>query len=412
MRFLLAVLLSFLPISASRPVVAQQSPAVLLLDATALLDAQNAARAGDPHIQAALNELRKQADRALTRGPYTVTQKSVPPPSGDVHDYTSLSIYWWPDASSPTGLPYVLQDGVRNPEVDDATRFDLGTALRMVDDVESLSLAYFLTGDERYAEHAADLLRACFLSPATRMNPNLQYSEMIPGRDVVRGTGIIEGRVFTRTIDSIALLAGCPCWTADDQQGMRQWFADLGQWMRTSPNGQKESAAANNHAVWYDVQLTDFALFTGDSGTARQVAQAALGARIDTQIAADGSLPHEIARTRSLHYSDFDLQAFAELATLSRLVGVDLWGGMPIQVPRPSGGIRAALDFLLPYWMSPDSWPYREITNVDVLHENGQTLRTAAAAYSDNDYVAALSQLSSNQTALDLLRLNLGYWPT
>ncbi|MBV8923598.1 hypothetical protein, partial [Bradyrhizobium sp.] len=104
MRFLLALLLSFLPISASRPVVAQQSPAVLLLDATALLDAQNAARAGDPQIQPALNELREQAERALTRGPYTVTQKSVPPPSGDVHDYTSLSIYWWPDASSPTGL--------------------------------------------------------------------------------------------------------------------------------------------------------------------------------------------------------------------------------------------------------------------------------------------------------------------
>src|SRR5437016_14240608 len=86
-----------------------------------------------------------------------------------------------------------------------------------------------------------------------------------------------------------------------------------------------ESRTTNNHAVWYDVQLADFALFAGDVEAARQVISAVPSARIDTQIAPDGSMPRELERTRSLHYSNFNLQAFAELSTLGQLVNVDLW---------------------------------------------------------------------------------------
>ena len=172
--------------------VAPRQPAVFLLDAEQLALAQAAARAGDPALQPALAALRIQADRALTRGPYTITAKTVPPPGGDVHDYVSLSIYWWPDTSAPSGLPYVLRDGVRNPEADDTTRYDANPLNAIVDDVETVALAYLLTGDQRYAVHAADLLRTWFLSPETRMNPNFRHAQIIPGRDSVRRTGIIE----------------------------------------------------------------------------------------------------------------------------------------------------------------------------------------------------------------------------
>ncbi len=52
---------------------------------------------------------------------------------------------------------------------------------------------------------------------------------------------------------------------------------------------------------------------------------AARARRIDPQIAADGSLPQELARTRSFHYSTFDLVALTRLAQIGRHVGVDLW---------------------------------------------------------------------------------------
>jgi hypothetical protein len=353
-----------------------------------------------------------------------VTEKHVPPPSGDVHDYVSLSIYWWPDPATSTGLPYIQRDGVRNTEADDTSRYDANPLSRMVGDVEALSLAYYLGGDERYARHAAQVLRTWFLDPETRMNPNFRFAQIIPGRDVVRGIGIIESRRFTRIVDSVALLSGCACWSADAQQELRGWLREFATWLRTSPNGQLESRTTNNHAVWYDVQIVDFTLFAGDAVAARQIVSAAPSARIDTQIATDGSMPRELERTRSFHYSNFNLQAFAELATLAQVVGIDLWGyqsptsndsltpatgGSVVSSSGPS--LRNALDFLVPYLSGAETWPYDEITVVDPFLEAAQTLARAAQAYPDADYAQVLAQLFADRSAYDELRLTLGYWP-
>jgi hypothetical protein len=380
---------------------AENQPAVFLLNPTGLVEA----RVG--RSQAQLAALRARADSALTRGPFSVTEKRVPPPSGDVHDYVSLSIYWWPDPAVGSGLPYIQRDGVRNTEADDTSRYDANPLTRMVGDVDSLARAYYLTGSQRYAEHAAILLRTWFLDPATRMNPNFRFAQIIPGRDAIRGTGIIESRRFTRIVDSVALLGDCACWSASDQQGLRDWFKEFETWLRTSPNGQLESRTTNNHAVWYDVQLVDFALFAGDRQAAVQVLNSVPSARIDPQINADGSMPRELERTRSLHYSNFNLQAFFELATLGQQVGVDLWS-----YQSPDGGsLRGALDFLTPYMDGGQTWPYDEITDVDAFQENAQTLARAAAAYSDGGYAALLPRLAEPQSAYDLLLLKIGHWP-
>src|ERR1700730_14973029 len=100
---------------------AETKPTVLLLDPTGLLEARTGLS------QAQLTALRDRAESALTRGPFSVTEKSVPPPSGDVHDYVSLSIYWWPDPAAASGLPYIQRDGVRHPEADDTSRYDPNT---------------------------------------------------------------------------------------------------------------------------------------------------------------------------------------------------------------------------------------------------------------------------------------------
>jgi hypothetical protein len=92
--------------------------------------------------------VRDRAESALTRGPFSVTEKRVPPPRGDVHDYVSLSIYWWPDPAASSGLPYIQRDGIRNTDADDTSRYDANPLTRVVGDVESLALAY-LTGSQR-----------------------------------------------------------------------------------------------------------------------------------------------------------------------------------------------------------------------------------------------------------------------
>src|SRR5204862_2496401 len=62
----------------------------------------------DPEIMPAYKQLIKDADnKALKFGPVSVTEKTMKPPSGDMHDYMSLAPYFWPDSSKPGGLPYI-----------------------------------------------------------------------------------------------------------------------------------------------------------------------------------------------------------------------------------------------------------------------------------------------------------------
>jgi hypothetical protein len=104
--------------------------------------------------------------------PPSVTEKEQAPPSGDRHDYMSLAPYFWPDPTKPGGRPYVRRDGERNPESRDPRANDGPRIAKMGNAIETLSLAYFFTGDKKYATHAADMARVWFIAPATRMNPN------------------------------------------------------------------------------------------------------------------------------------------------------------------------------------------------------------------------------------------------
>jgi hypothetical protein len=56
----------------------------------------------------------------------------------------------------------------------------------------------------------------------------------------------------------------------------------------------------------------------------------------------------------ALHYSVFDLEAFARLADIARHTGVDLWHWQA-----PSGAsIARALDFLAPFADTTVAWPF------------------------------------------------------
>src|SRR6185436_20716762 len=158
------------------------------------------------------------AQSALNAKVLPIVSRQSIPPSGDKHDYMSQAPYFWKNPNTANGLPYVKRDGERNPEFEQYP--DHGLMDNMIKAVERLSLGYFLTQKEEYAAKAGEILRMWFLDPATRMNPNLEYAQAIPGESSGRNFGIIESRGLTRVVDSVGLLAGSPSWTKADQAGV------------------------------------------------------------------------------------------------------------------------------------------------------------------------------------------------
>jgi hypothetical protein len=350
---LLMLALTFAVVSA-RAASSTNLPNVIYADPHALAEAKAAYAAGSSSLKPAFDHLFAAAQTALKSKPVSVMDKNRVPPSGDKHDFVSQAPYFWRDTNSPDGR-YIRRDGERNPESGKDT--DAGRIGQVCSNVHTLALAYYFSGKEEYAQHAAELLRVWFLDPATRMNPNLNFGQGIPGEVDGRPMGIIGTRGFVGLVDAIRLLEGSPSWSAADQKGMIGWMTQYLGWLQTSKIGIGEGDATNNHGTFYDTQVVALAAFVGKTDLARTVLTTAREKRIAKQIEPDGKMPRELQRTKSFGYSAFNLRALIDLASMGQNLGVDLWHF------KTSDGrsIRKALDFMAPYTNPETKWPYQQI---------------------------------------------------
>jgi len=338
--------------------VRKSYPQVFALNAKTLASNKKQIKANNVNLIPAYKKLLADAEKALQFKTVSVMEKANTPPSGDKHDYMSIAPYFWPDPSKPGGVPYMNKDGQINPEVNEYK--DKIYLLAVCDNVSTLALAWYFSGDARYADHAEKLMRVWFLDTATRMNPNLNFAQAVKGRQTGRGYGLIDTRHFVRLIDAIGLLGNSSHWTQKDQQGMKEWFAEFLNWMQTSKNGLAEMHTLNNHRVWYDEQRLSYALFTGNITLAKEVVTNAKE-QLDKQMASDGSFPLEMKRTISLHYTVFVLDPFFTTADLAKNVGIDFWNYVS-----PSGkSLKKGFEAVLPYLLKEKEWPGQQIKPFD-----------------------------------------------
>lgn len=354
----------------------QHAASVRLLDAACLERLREAHAMGSPLYHNEIALLIQDCDKALRLRPFSVTQKTTLPPSGDRHDYLSWSRYWWPDSTKPDGLPYIRRDGEVNPEILDIP--DHENLIRMIAAVNTLALGYAVTQKMPYADKAVQLLKTWFIESETRMNPNLAYSQIIPGRTAVRGAGVLDGRKFSSLVDAITILEHSGVMSTEIQRGLRRWFAAYFKWLTTSEHGRREMAAKNNHGTWYDVQAVAIALYLGDNAYARSALERAKVVRIEGTIEPDGSQPSELARTRSWHYCIFNLEALTRLARLAESLSLDLW-----QYRSADGrSIASALKYLAPFASGESPWPHKELGTVS-SEDYAEILLRAAARCGD-----------------------------
>ncbi|MDN3702305.1 alginate lyase family protein [Vibrio artabrorum] len=347
----------------------------------------------DKDVSPAYLKLINEADSALKLKCPTVTDKTISAISGDVHDYYSTAPYLWPDPSKPNGLPYMPRDGMINPE----SRNPLYTDKMRLDQfgkmIDSLSLAYYFSDNTKYAEKAASCLRTWYINPATRMNPNINYGQAVPGLLPGRGIGIIEGKAIISTIDAASLLDSYKEWAQADKTALHKWSTEYFDWLLTSENGQEEANMKQNHGSMYDLQTARLALVLGLNDTAKSILEQVKSKRIALQIEPDGAQPMELRRTKGFQYSLFNLESLSELAQLGQWVNVDLWN----YETNDERGILNAIEFMRPYveihkdGVPLPVWHYEQIHAL-TRERAAPLFRMAANVNQDKHYEAIASQ--------------------
>ncbi|CAG7625372.1 alginate lyase family protein [Paenibacillus allorhizosphaerae] len=297
-------------------------------------------------------DLAEKADEAMGKGPWSVTYFGSAAPSGNPHDYYSEAPYWWPDPDNPDG-PYIRKDGV--------TRHDRFMGHRqsfdeLANTMLTLCYAGFYLQEKRYLARAAELLRVWFLNPDTRMNPHIEYGEAIHGICTGRAAGVIVLRQLDRIVHALGFMEEDAEWQTE-MQGMREWLSQLLEWLTTSTIGVKESRSGNNHAMWWTTHVAAYAAFVGDESKLKLAFDHFKQVIVPGQVAPDGSLPRELDRTRSFHYTMFQLDASALLCEIAHHQGVDLWNYETAE----GQSLKSAIQFVIPYLDHPYLWQWPQI---------------------------------------------------
>lgn len=340
----------------------------------------------------------KDADKLLKKKIASVVEKEKPAPGGDLHDYISCAPYYWPDPANPGG-PYIRRDGESNKAVLTPDKKNMGS---LIYGVVQLSLAYKLSSDEKYAAKAVENLRIWFLNPATRMNPNLNFGQTIYGRlgGKGRGAGMIESYRFVELLDAVELLKNSPSLTEKDLADLKKWFDEYLQWMMSSEVGNQEYNAKNNHGTAFDIQAIRYALFIGKEDIARKYLNDFPARRLFAQIEPDGKQPAELARTKALHYSVFNLIHLLDICSIAKTMNVDLYS----MKSEDGRSIAGALEYLAQFAGKPKSaFPYKQISDWDGAQKNLllQLYRAdclSAKKQFEKYYSGSIKNLSANNT--------------
>lgn len=301
-----------------------------------------------PVVSQDYDQLISGANQLLSKEFSFVTDKVKLPPSGDKHDYMSLSRYAWPNDS--TGVYDDIRDGSTNPEI---YEYDRPRLAEFSSAVYSLSLAYFFSGEEKFATKATDLIRAWFIDPETHMNPNMKHAQIAFGVNTGSAQGIIDGNDFINVIEAISLLYDSPSWTREDHVEMKEWFYRFMRWITQNYNA--DAFESTNVSTWMDVQKAVYFLFTeqkqylNSSSHIMPVEQ-----KIGVQLTTEGALPNEKNRVRSQHYVYYNLRAYMNLALVRKnRTGQDRdWPALSAQ---DHAGLKPALQSLVSYLNGADA---------------------------------------------------------
>ena len=339
----------------------------------------------------------RDANQYLGEAPKTVTATRSDRSSGGLHDYFSEGDYWWPDPKNPSG-PYIRRDGLSNPGNFNAHREAL---IRFGVMGPALVSAWRLTKATRYSTHFKNHIRAWCIDDATRMNPNLQFAQAIHRVTKGRGTGIIDTLQWTDLARGLRLMEATGGMTAAEIAPVKAWFATYVDWMATSKNGIEEELATNNHGACWVLQVAEFAQFAGRMDLVELCRDRYKNHLIPDQVAKDGTLPLELARTKPYSYSLFDGDVLTGICQSLSTPKDNLWS-----FKGPKGaGVAEVMAFQFPFIADKSKWFYaKDVEYFDDFPSRRSSLLFAGQALGHSEYVDVWKKLDGSPIVPEVIR--------
>ncbi|KAJ3750201.1 chondroitin AC/alginate lyase [Lentinula detonsa] len=250
-----------------------------------------------------------------------------------------------PPSATWTTCPYVARDGQVNPDV--RTLVGAGAINQASDGFLSNVLASVFSGNRQYVKAAVNILNAFFLDPETRMNPNVNYGQVVrgPGNNVGTFTGPLDMRGLIKVTNAIMILrsSNSPDWTSELDQKMRTWMTQYLQWLQSNSIGQKARSRPNNHGTFYYLSISALLLALDKPQDATNALEEFFRTTFQDQIAKSGEQPFESVRTRPFHYRCFNLEGLIVLAKIGDYLGKNYWD----MKTKYGSTIKTAIDFTM-----------------------------------------------------------------
>lgn len=145
-----------------------------------------------------------------------------------------------------TTCPYIARDGRVNPDV---RLLNAPAAINFA--AQSIlynAVAYALQKTSAYSSAAVAFIDAFFLEPATKMNPNMNFGQVVRGPPPKGSqgtfTGVLDLRGIVKIINGVAILkaAESPDWTPARDEEMATWMSAYAGWLQNSTLGKMSAS--------------------------------------------------------------------------------------------------------------------------------------------------------------------------
>jgi hypothetical protein len=264
----------------------------------------------------------------------------------------------------------------------------------------ALTAAWALTKESRYGKRACDHLRAWFVTPETRINPNLQFAQAVQGVSTGRSYGIIDTLHLVEVARAASFLTAGML-SAQESDAVKGWFSSYLDWLNTSDPGKTERAAKNNHSMCWALQAAEFARLAGNDAARTEVYRLFRETLLPDQMAVDGSFPKELTRTKPYSYSIFNFDVMAGLCQSVKGLMPD-----PPTFSLPDGrGLSKAAEFLYPYMKDKSVWKWaKDVEHFDALPVRSPGLLFAGIAFHEQKYIDLWKTLNPDPTDKEIIR--------